>query len=173
MSQPYLEPNQGPAVRKSFLFVVGSVAIGVCVLAAATATGAFVAFEPETGTLANGAVQVTPSGASGGKAVQFGAGAVTPTPSPGERACAAFPAFPDALCTGVPSGTALTVVTGDKTFSTDNQVISGQDFHGYVQITGKNVTIKNSIFRGGVKSCTSASALRLVAVTVASGAGIC
>jgi hypothetical protein len=35
MEDPLLKPSEQPAVRKSFLFVVGSAAIGVCVLAAA------------------------------------------------------------------------------------------------------------------------------------------
>jgi len=57
----------------------------------------------------------------------------------------------------VPSGTPLTVVNGDQVYATDNQVISGLDIHGYVQVRAKNVTIKNSIIRGGSKQvCNSA-----------------
>jgi hypothetical protein len=56
---------------------------------------------------------------------------------------------PGAANTGVPAGTKLTVVTGNQSYSTPNQVISGLDIHGFVSIRAKNVTIKNSIIRGG------------------------
>ncbi len=52
----------------------------------------------------------------------------------------------------MPIGTKLTVVTGDKTYSSSGTVISGKDFHGFVKITGSNITIKNSIFRGRATS---------------------
>jgi hypothetical protein len=74
-------------------------------------------------------------------------------------------AKPSASNTGVPAGTALTVVTGDKTYSQDNQVISGLDIRGNVRITGNNVTLKNSIIRGvgkgGTSGCQNAAVLRL------------
>jgi hypothetical protein len=56
----------------------------------------------------------------------------------------------------VPAGTKLTVVSGNQTYSTNGQVISGLDIHGYVKITGKNVTLKDSIVRGpnSVSGCT-------------------
>lgn len=55
---------------------------------------------------------------------------------------------PNATNTGVPAGTSLKVVTGDQTFAKPNQVISGLDIRGFVRITAKNVTLKNSIVRG-------------------------
>lgn len=58
--------------------------------------------------------------------------------------------------TGVPPGTSLRVVTGDQTYTTNNQVISGLDIHGYVRIRAQNVTIKNSIVRGGAPKCNAA-----------------
>jgi hypothetical protein len=58
--------------------------------------------------------------------------------------------------TGVPPGTSLRVVTGDQTYTTDNQVISGLDIRGYVRIQAQNVTIKNSIVRGGAPRCNAA-----------------
>jgi hypothetical protein len=36
--------------------------------------------------------------------------------------------------TGVPAGTKLTVVNGDRVYTTNNQVISGVDIHGFVRI---------------------------------------
>jgi hypothetical protein len=56
--------------------------------------------------------------------------------------------FPNAANTGVRAGTALTVVSGDQTFSTSGAVISGKDFHGFVRVTGSNITFKNCVFRG-------------------------
>jgi hypothetical protein len=68
---------------------------------------------------------------------------------------------PGAGNTGVPAGTRLTVVNGDQTFATSNQVISGMDIHGFVRVTGKNVTIKNSIIRGGSRGCSNTGVLRI------------
>jgi hypothetical protein len=58
--------------------------------------------------------------------------------------------------TGVPAGVSLRVVTGDQVYARDNQVISGLDIHGYVRIRARNVTIRNSIVRGGAKRCNAA-----------------
>jgi hypothetical protein len=49
--------------------------IGVLVLVVAFAAGAYALFEPESGTLSNGAMVVSNAGASGGQAIKFGAGA--------------------------------------------------------------------------------------------------
>lgn len=51
--------------------------------------------------------------------------------------------------TGVPTGTTLRTVTGDQVYRTAGQVVDGVDIHGYVTIAAPNVTIKNSIIRGG------------------------
>jgi chitodextrinase len=59
---------------------------------------------------------------------------------------------PDATNTGVTPGTTLTVVTGDQTFSTSGQVITGRDFHGFVRVTTSNVTFRDCIFRGRATS---------------------
>jgi hypothetical protein len=49
----------------------------------------------------------------------------------------------------VPAGTALTVMNGDLTITTAGATYSGLDIHGYVVVKAPNVTIKNSIIRGG------------------------
>lgn len=54
-------------------------------------------------------------------------------------------------------GTPLTVVNGDQTFSQSGAVISGKDFHGFVKVTGSNITFKNCIFRGGTASGNGAA----------------
>ncbi len=63
---------------------------------------------------------------------------------------------PGAGNTGVPAGVPLRVVTGDQVFNTAGQVISGLDIHGYVRIRAKNVTLRNSIVRGGAVKCNAA-----------------
>jgi hypothetical protein len=55
----------------------------------------------------------------------------------------------------VPSGTKLTVINGDKTFSSPG-TYSNLDIHGFVTITAKGVTLKDSILRGGAQKCNSA-----------------
>jgi hypothetical protein len=52
--------------------------------------------------------------------------------------------------TGVPAGTSLTVHDGDLTITTAGATYSGLDIHGFVKVEAPNVTIKNSIIRGGV-----------------------
>jgi hypothetical protein len=58
--------------------------------------------------------------------------------------------------TGPVAGTALAVVNGNQTFGTSGAVVSGKDFHGFVKVTGKNITFKNCVFRGGVASGNAA-----------------
>lgn len=89
----------------------------------------------------------TPTTTTTTQAQPDGSGTTTRRPSTG---------FPTADSTGVPNGTKLTAVTGDKTFSADGQTISGKDFRGFVRVTGSNVTIKNSIFRGRATSTNAA-----------------
>ena len=65
----------------------------------------------------------------------------TPTPTP--------PAQPGPTNTGVPAGTHLTLHVGDLNITTPGTVISGLDIHGNVNIAAPNVTLKDSIVRGG------------------------
>jgi hypothetical protein len=58
-------------------------------------------------------------------------------------------AKPTAANTGVPPGIRLEVVNGDRTFAKDGEIITGKDFHGFVFATGKNITFRNCVFRGG------------------------
>jgi hypothetical protein len=80
--------------------------------------------------------------------------------STGSTATCPLPAYPNASCTGVPAGTPLTVVNGNKTYSTSGQVISGLDIHGKVIINANNVTLKNSIVRGpAAGGCSNGAAI--------------
>lgn len=56
---------------------------------------------------------------------------------------------PGANNTGVPAGVKLKKHTGDLTITKAGTVIDGLDIHGYVVVKAKNVTIRNSIIRGG------------------------
>jgi hypothetical protein len=56
----------------------------------------------------------------------------------------ALPNHPDASCTGVPAGIALTVVKGDLVVSAANAVVDSKDIRGCVRVTAPGVTIRNS-----------------------------
>jgi hypothetical protein len=83
-----------------------------------------------------------------------------PSPSPSRSSAPPPPRTtggkPGPANTGVPAGVALSVVTGDRVFGTDNQVVSGKDFRGFVRVTGRNITFKNCIFRGRATSSNAA-----------------
>ncbi len=71
--------------------------------------------------------------------------ATVAAPSPSD--CSTRPSacgFPDATNTGVPRGTALTVINGDLTVSTAGAVIEDKDIRGCVTIQARNVTIRRS-----------------------------
>lgn len=131
------------------------------------AAGYFAAAEPDSGTVTTNAQVVTDATASGGKAIQFNAPAAPPsggsggtTPPPSGRP-EPFPDSmkPDASNTGVVAGVSLTVVNGDQTYgpSANGQTITGKDFHGFVRVTGANITFTNCIFHG--RATTSNNAL--------------
>jgi len=67
----------------------------------------------------------------------------TPTPAPAPRG------KPSAASTGVKAGSHLTRHDGDITVTTDGTVLSNLDIHGFVNVRARNVTISNSIVRGG------------------------
>jgi hypothetical protein len=71
-----------------------------------------------------------------------GSGSVAPVALSGDQ--------PGPANTGVPAGTALTVMNGNLTITTAGATYSGLDVHGFVSVRAPNVTIKNSIIRGGV-----------------------
>jgi hypothetical protein len=56
---------------------------------------------------------------------------------------------PSAATTGVPAGISLKRHDGDITVTTPGTVLDGLDIHGFVTVKAPNVTIKNSIVRGG------------------------
>lgn len=51
--------------------------------------------------------------------------------------------------TGVPPGTRLRVVPGDLTIDEDGAVVDGLDVHGFLRIEADDVTVRNTLVRGG------------------------
>lgn len=139
-------------MQSNKLIAIGVAAVVVIAGAAFLTTHAasfFAATEPDTGSLAGNASVVSDAGASNGKAVQFnapaaGGGGGGGTGGGNTGSSCPLPKYPDATCTGVPAGTALTVVNGDMTISTANTVVSGKDIRGCVEVTAPGVVIKNS-----------------------------
>lgn len=70
---------------------------------------------------------------------------------------------PGAANTGVPAGTALTVVNGDVTVTTNGTVIDAEDIKGALIIRASNVTVTRSLIEGSAASDS---------VVVAAGSGI-
>jgi hypothetical protein len=87
-------------------------------------------------------VQRVVNAALGGQCVSGGTGA---------SGCP-LPAYPDATCTGVPAGTALTVVNGNMTINTANAIVENKDIRGCIMVTAPGVIIRNSKIK-----CTDAA----------------
>lgn len=150
------------------IIATGVVLIAGYMLIRTYAAGFFTAMEAESATLISNAKVVSDINASGGKAIQFNAPATTLPPSPpppttpppsGPRSCGGNK--PSSSCTGVTPGVSLAVVTGDITYgsSYNGQTISGKDFRGIVKVTGANITIKDSVFRGRANMNSNAGIL--------------
>ncbi|HEY3339504.1 MAG TPA: right-handed parallel beta-helix repeat-containing protein [Propionicimonas sp.] len=69
--------------------------------------------------------------------------APTPTPTPAPVTAPPTGGY------GVPAGTKLTVVNGDMTITKAGTVVSNVDLRGHLLIQADNVTVKNSVIRGG------------------------
>ncbi|NOU28189.1 MAG: hypothetical protein HOO96_09820 [Polyangiaceae bacterium] len=93
------------------------------------------------------------SGASADATAQGDAGAdstVDPDGGPvGPRSCPAWPAVPDAKCTGAPAGYPLTKIDGMPT-SAAGETIDGKYITGDLQIRHDNVTVTNTRVVGHV-----------------------
>lgn len=126
--------------------------------------------EAEEGTLSGNATIGNDTNASGGRFLQLGqvGSGITPTPAQptpppiGVSRCPAFPAFPDADCTGLIPGTALTNCS--TTLSTANATYDKCVFNGGVDVNANNITITNSRVLGVVSG--SGSGLKLIDVEI-------
>ncbi|MDR7234302.1 hypothetical protein [Agrococcus sp. BE272] len=93
------------------------------------------------------------------------AAAAQPAPAP-----APSTGMPGPDNTGVPAGVSLRVHRGDIVVTQPGTVLSGLDIHGYVDVRAADVTIRNSIIRGGaaggqdalVRSATAGASLTIV-----------
>jgi hypothetical protein len=84
----------------------------------------------------------------------------TTTSPPSGQTCPAFPAMPDAACTGVPAGVTLTTYTGPCTITTANTVIDSKVVNCTLVPAAAGIVIKNSRVNGGVygnSGCSSAA----------------
>jgi hypothetical protein len=117
------------------VFAVIFAAIGGYIIYSSFAAGFTTSFEAENSTKNSPVTTVSDSNASGGSALKFAAG--------GSSSCP-LPAYPNASCTGVPAGTALTTVTGNLTVSTANITINAKDVTGCILVEATGVIIKNS-----------------------------
>ena len=84
--------------------------------------------------------------------------------SGGARPAACPGAKPDAANTGVPAGTALTVVNGDVTVSQDGASVDAQDIHGFLIIQASHVRVTRSIVRGRA-TASNAGVIRVASGT--------
>jgi hypothetical protein len=89
------------------------------------------------------------SGSAGGSTSVSFANATASTVSTGGDSSTPGTSKPSASTTGVPSGISLKRHDGDITVTKAGTVLDGLDIHGFVTIKAPNVTIKNSIVRGG------------------------
>lgn len=77
----------------------------------------------------------------------------TPTTPPSTQPGTPTPpatGFPTAATTGVPAGTALTLVNGDVTIRTANATLDARDIHGDLNIEAANVHVTRTVVRGHV-----------------------
>ena len=86
------------------------------------------------------------------KPVAAAAPAPAPAPTPAPTPTVAGPSTAGF---GVPSGTALTVVNGNMTITKAGTIVSNVDLRGYLLIQADNVTVKNSVIRGGAAATKS------------------
>lgn len=82
----------------------------------------------------------------------------TPPVTTGPQACPAYPAFPDAACTGVPAGVTLTSYTGPCTITTANTVIDSKLVNCQLRPMAAGIVIRNSRIVGGVYGATGRNA---------------
>ncbi len=127
-------------------------AIGLLGLRSSQAASFTAAAEAESGARVGNAGPGATAGASGGASVAFGV-----LPPTGGGSCA-LPTYPTPECTGVPAGTALTVVNQTSLFiDQNNTVIDGQDIRGCVSVRASGVIIKRSKI-----SCPTSTPLQVI-----------
>lgn len=148
--QPFLtklKTKLGPNPNQKLLaigFVLLFASLGTYFLLISKAAGPFASIEAEKGNITLPASPVQDQSASSGSAVQFGSGTATPPPPPsGTSRCPAYPALPDASCTGTLPGVARTNYEGNLDVTTDGAVIENMNVNGAIFVQAKGVIIRN------------------------------
>jgi hypothetical protein len=122
------------------VFAVIFAAVGGYIIYSSFAAGFSASNEPENSAVSLPATLFNDANASGGKAVQFGNGALqTKNCMPAPAACG----YPDIGTVGVQSGITLTPVSGSLNLSTAGQVYQNKVVTGDMVVTAPNVTIRN------------------------------
>ncbi len=140
------QPMLGMA-RKSWLAVmlviVAFGGLGAALLVSSHAATPTAAIEVEAGTIT--ASKLSDTTASGNLVVKF-----NPVSTGTGTVCSSTTTVkPDANNVGATT-TGLTTVSGNVTVTTANSTIANEDIHGFLVIKANNVTVKNTIVRGGV-----------------------
>lgn len=138
--------------------LVGAAALAILAACAQPQASAHVGLRSAVQPAPGASGLVSPSGAASASGTPTASPTKSgpPTPKPAPTSTKPRTGKPGPSNTGVVPGTQLTIVSGSQTFHTSGQVISGKDFHGYVKVTGSNITFKNCIFRGGTPSGNNA-----------------
>jgi len=74
-------------------------------------------------------------------------GSTSPSTNPSLRGCVSNPGscgYPTTDTAGVPAGTALTVINGGYTVTSNGAVVEGKEIHGCIDVRATNVTIRNT-----------------------------
>jgi len=147
--------SKGVSKSQLVIFAAVFVVVGAVFLFSTHAAGPSASLEAENSTVNSPAATIKDTNASAGQALKF-------TAATGANYCPAFPAFPDANCTGVPGGTTLTTKTGNQTINTAGTVVSGWDVQGKIIVNADNVTIENSRVHGpAAGGCINGAAIEL------------
>lgn len=131
------------STRNLVVVMVSFALIGSILLFSSHAATPTANIEPEAKTVTSPATVGSDATASGGQYVQFKAAAS------GGGGCPAYPAFPDASCTGVPSGYPTTTVSSLAS-TANGQTIDGKFITGDLTINHSNVTVTNTRVTGHV-----------------------
>jgi hypothetical protein len=154
--------RSGIKTRKAQIgFVLIFAVIGTILIIVSKAATPVIDVEVGAGNPNGGAVIVTDSTVSGGSYGEFHSSSITPPTPPATTQPNATNTGPDiSQCPG-----GLKLVNGDQNVSSS---ISCVDIHGFVTVNGSNISIANSVIRGGT-TCPSTTYCGLIKFNSGSG----
>ena len=103
---------------------------------------------PNTSDAAAGSLSPGASASAGASASPSKSASAGPQAPPHSGRCPAFPAFPNANCTGVPPGVTLTAYTAPCTITVANTVVKGKQVNCDLDIRAAGVVIQNTKVNG-------------------------